>query len=289
MSLGTYAQPSSTVWKNSMIKPAACCTLAEIVNRQNDFVYKGPPYFVVDKTEWIMWSACIRRDRHPSRAHHVNSRYLLVQTTTEAKPGETNFMNSSLTSGWHQDQRPPEEPKVGKYLVQQRGSSTSLGATSIDIPHPSYQLDKLVRACVLGRKDIILEAEDRAIFDGPQDEPSGSGANPTSSRNTNVTAETRYVPPHSSRAWKPDDKWIQRNAKELLPPPTESSLTASAALQREFRSIMREQNTALARNDLATLGWYLPPQHNEDNLYQWLVELHSFDPELPITKDMKSK
>lgn len=215
----------------------------------------------------------------------MNSRYLLVRTA-EAKPGETNTMDSS--TGWNPDHR-LDEPKVGKYLVQQQGLSTSLRATVVDVPHPSYQLDKLVSACVSGRKDVILEAEDRAIFDGPQDERSGSGASSSSSSNMNETAEARYVPPHAGTAWKPDDRWIQRNAKELLPPPTESSLTASAALQREFRSMMREQNTALDRNDLATLGWYLPPQHNEDNLYQWLVELHSFDAELPITKDMKSK
>jgi ubiquitin-conjugating enzyme E2 Q len=34
------------------------------------------------------------------------------------------------------------------------------------------------------------------------------------------------------------------------------------------------------------LGWYI----NKDlvkNVYQWIVELHSFDPELPLSRDMK--
>lgn len=55
VSLSGYAQPSMTVWEHSMIKPAACCTLAEIVNCRHNFVHNAPPYFVVDKTEWIMW------------------------------------------------------------------------------------------------------------------------------------------------------------------------------------------------------------------------------------------
>ncbi|KAF8551149.1 hypothetical protein OG21DRAFT_1499321 [Imleria badia] len=268
VSLSGYAQPSSTVWKNSTIKPEACCTLAEIVNRRQNFVYNAPPYFVVDKTEWIM------------------CRYLLVKIPSEAKPG---VVVPSLSNGLHPEQQSPEEPEIGTYLVQERNLVTKLGAKRIDVPQPSYQLDKLVSACVSGRKDIIPEDEDRAIFDRPNEESSGSGANPSSSRDIKATAETKYVAPLPARVWIPDDKWIQRNAKDLLPPPTEFSITASVALRRELSSMMREQTTAMETNDLGTLGWYLPPQHNDNNLYQWLVELHSFDPELPIAKDMESK
>jgi len=56
----------------------------------------------------------------------------------------------------------------------------------------------------------------------------------------------------------------------------------------EFRSMIHEQNPALGRNDLVTLEWYPAPQHNEDNLYQWL-ELHLFDPELPTARVIESK
>ncbi|KAF8129886.1 hypothetical protein EV363DRAFT_1432403 [Boletus edulis] len=287
VSLTSYAQRSSTLWKNSTIKPTSCCTLAEIVNRRRQFVYDSPPYFVVDKTEWIM------------------CRYLLVQTAPEVKHCEVN--PSPLTDlQFIVNERPAEEKKVGKYLKQERNLCTRLGLTTVDVPQPSYQIDKLVKACVLGRKEITLEDEDRAILDGPKEEPSGPGENPSSSRDiadieygthgifdgTRVERDTKATadtPPRPIRVWKPDDKWIEQNATELLSPPTESSVTASVALKREFRSMMREQIMAIERGDLATLGWYLPPQHNENNLYQWLVELHSFDPELPIAKDMTSK
>ena len=203
----------------------------------------------------------------------VESRYLLVRET-DAEPMATDSMALSAS---------PEEPKVGKYLVQEHNRSTILASKRIDVPQPSYQLDKLVKGCVSGRKQIVLVAEDRSVFDGPKDETPDSGAD------MHAISDTRYVPRHAGRVWKPDTKWSQRNADELLPPPTESSPLATAALQKELRAMMREQNIALERNDLETLGWYFPPQHNEDNLYQWLVELHSFDPELPIAKDMKSK
>lgn len=259
-----------------MVKPSSCCTLAEIANLREKFVWNGPPYFVVDKTEWIMWSACIHRSRYLSRAYLVDSRYLLVRVATEGTPHGVEVL-------------PTEEPKVGKYLKQEQNLSTSLGAVAVDIPQPSYQLDKLVRTCVFARKDIVFEAEDCAIFDGPKEVRPSSEVSASSSKEVIATTGTEKVSTVPCKAWTPNEEWIQRNATDLLPPPTKSSITASVALQREFRSIMREQTAAQERNDLGTLGWYLPPQHNENNLYQWLVELHSFDPELPVAKDMKTK
>lgn len=284
VSLGSYAGPSSMMWKNSVTKPTTCCTLAEIINRRNEFVSAAQSFLVVNKTEWIMWLAYILRFWHLSGAHLVNSRYLLVLTATKAKPDGEDFSPSFVSQPMA-----TEEPMVGKYLVQEQGFSTRFGSTSIDVPQPSYQLDKLVGRCVLGRKEVTLEPEDRAIFDGPKEETHISAAASSSAVDTNAGPDNTHMLRSAGRVWEPDSKWIQRNAQELLPPPMEASHAASSALQREFRAIMREQNAALAQNDLATLGWYLPPRHNEDNLYQWLVELHSFDPELPIAKDMKSE
>ena len=39
---------------------------------------------------------------------------------------------------------------------------------------------------------------------------------------------------------------------------------------------------------LHELGWYIDPEL-VTNMYQWIVELHSFEPHLPLAKDMKSK
>ena len=50
----------------------------------------------------------------------------------------------------------------------------------------------------------------------------------------------------------------------------------------------RDQRKA-RKNEMELLGWYMPQDFNEDNLYQWVVEMHSFDPELPLAKDMKGK
>jgi ubiquitin-conjugating enzyme E2 Q len=58
------------------------------------------------------------------------------------------------------------------------------------------------------------------------------------------------------------------------------------ALQRELRAMLKEQEKA---DSLRDLGWYMPPEFVGDNLFQWIVELHSFDEALPIAKDLKAK
>ena len=83
--------------------------------------------------------------------------------------------------------------------------------------------------------------------------------------------------------WKHDRAWVEQCIAHLIPPPTESSVAATTALQRELKGILKEQKTA---RSLRELGWYLPEELIGDNLYQWIVELHSFDPTLPIAQDM---
>ncbi|KIK63260.1 hypothetical protein GYMLUDRAFT_487055 [Collybiopsis luxurians FD-317 M1] len=41
------------------------------------------------------------------------------------------------------------------------------------------------------------------------------------------------------------------------------------------------------RNSFKKLGWYMPEEFMGGNLFQWIVELHSFDEMLPIADDMK--
>lgn len=107
--------------------------------------------------------------------------------------------------------------------------------------------------------------------------------------------------------WKSDAEWVRRTAEHLIAPPVEASPMAIKSIQRELKSMLDEQSKA---RSLTELGWYLPAAFTEDqeNLFQWIVgkprlimifksfdlilnhsELHSFDPELPIAKDLKAK
>ena len=70
----------------------------------------------------------------------------------------------------------------------------------------------------------------------------------------------------------------------IMAPPAYATVTASKSLQRELRTVVTIQETQPAHE----LGWYVD-NRTIANLYQWIVEMHSFDPALPIVTDMKKK
>ena len=54
-------------------------------------------------------------------------------------------------------------------------------------------------------------------------------------------------------------------------------------LNRELKTILKIQETAPCEE----LGWYIDADLIS-NVYQWIVELHSFDATLPLARDMKA-
>ncbi|KAF3919488.1 hypothetical protein ABW20_dc0100420 [Dactylellina cionopaga] len=70
----------------------------------------------------------------------------------------------------------------------------------------------------------------------------------------------------------------------LISQPTFATGAATKRLQREYKNLLKTQETT----PLHELGWYTNPDHF-DNVYQWIVELHSFDSTLPLASDMKSR
>jgi len=69
----------------------------------------------------------------------------------------------------------------------------------------------------------------------------------------------------------------------LLSPPQYATTSATKILQQHLTATIKIQKQV----PLNHLGWYV--DHNLiTTVYQWIVELHSFDPELPLAKDLKA-
>lgn len=71
----------------------------------------------------------------------------------------------------------------------------------------------------------------------------------------------------------------------MLREPTYANHGTTMRLMKDFHMLVKTQSEA---SDIADLGWYIDP-NRVDNMYQWIVELHSFDPALALAKDMKAK
>lgn len=155
------------------------------------------------------------------------------------------------------------------------------GAKRIQFPEPSYKLDKLLTARQSEFVEEDFDDDDQAIFDTLE-----TPAN-TQQREVIVIEDS----PSPAQAlveddWEHDVDWVEATIAHLMPPPFESSPTATMALQRELRAMLQEQEKA---KSLKELGWYMPPDLISDNLFQWIVELHSFDETLPVAQGMKAK
>lgn len=70
----------------------------------------------------------------------------------------------------------------------------------------------------------------------------------------------------------------------MLQQPAWATTAATKHLMKSFAELIRVQN----KEPPHQLGWHIDEDKIE-NMYQWIVELHSFDQTLPLSKDMKAK
>ncbi|KZT05739.1 uncharacterized protein LAESUDRAFT_726677 [Laetiporus sulphureus 93-53] len=148
----------------------------------------------------------------------------------------------------------------------------TMSTASIRIPDPSYKLVKLLEVRQQEQSDAmdLFDEDDMRVFDYQAVAPDPA-----------VCEE-----PTNADDWVHDAAWVNATVEHLLPPPSEATPQATMALQKELKSMLREQEKA---KSLRELGWYMPPDLIGDNLFQWIVELHSFEKELPIAKDMEAQ
>jgi len=76
------------------------------------------------------------------------------------------------------------------------------------------------------------------------------------------------------------------NVADSLPLPEYSSPHATRVLQREYRRMIRIQNSS--GSDETSLCWFVHDLKSS-NLYRWRVDLINFDKDLPLYKDMAAK
>ncbi|KAF8151436.1 hypothetical protein B0H34DRAFT_727589 [Crassisporium funariophilum] len=269
-SMGYNGQTTRFSWQQSETGPTNCMALTEVVNLPSKFVSHNPHYVIKD-THWIM------------------CRYLLVKGV--ADPNELiGNMESKAKKG---SSRPYGE--VPFVRLDPKNHAT-VSNKPIEIPDPAFQVESLLAE---RKEDFIREdpdEEDLAIFHLNSSKP--IRASQQEEVNHDLDDEDDYHIPVASSSkpkapvkrpandWKHDEAWVISTLENQMLPPFESTPYASMAIQRELKAMLKEQESVPCLKDL---GWYMPPDLIADNLYQWIVEMHSLDPALPIAKDLKAK
>ena len=101
-------------------------------------------------------------------------------------------------------------------------------------------------------------------------------------KDKNVVGSSNKPPEFSQTDFVPGA--LDQASLPLIPPPSYATSMATRALQREMSTTLQIQNTHPPQG----LGWYIDP-NLVNNIYQWIVELHSFEAQLPLAQDMKAK
>lgn len=263
-SIGHAPAPGSHMWPQSSLKISQAIALNEIVNAPNEFV-RSDPHLVVAQLDWIQ------------------TRYLFVKC---------NLDNQTVVV-----ENPPTK------VFEQDPAYTPIGAEGTKIIVPVIAVSKSRRppetgGIKSGHKKIKLansdpstetllsdetDAEDVEMFFSDNDdlssaawavETGGKGKGPMESSKTRTEApKTDFVP-----------GTLDHSTLPLIQAPAYASTSASKTLQRELTASLKIQNTVPSHE----LGWYINPEL-VSNVYQWIVELHSFEAHLPLAKDMKAR
>lgn len=265
---------TSSHWPNSVLKISTALALNEIVNATDEFV-SCTPYYVVAQLDWIQ------------------TRYLFV--SCDPAPDTITIGADIVPSNAH-PQDPTHTPKGTSGLIQIPASAVKSRRYSKDkrardvmsmIRSPVKKLkglggfnDPIALDDDDGWESTATDDEDRAIFEEEPSEPAASQVLTILEKKGNKTAPKRSLDEFVPEA-------LDWASLPLMPVPSYAVSGTTKHLLKELQNLQKLQTS----RPLEELGWYIDVDKIE-NVYQWIVELHSFaaiNPKLPLVTDMKDK
>lgn len=252
-------------WPNSDLRTSQAISMCEIVNEKESFVCTTP-HLVVNQLDWIQCRFLFARVNPTpaatdSRACFPQGQKLAGSTSSpeyleniqiRGKPQTSIKIPVSAISSCAKDFG-ERVSRTAKLRIGAKRRSTSPRAC-----------DPEEAGCVGIDLDGILNAEDASHTKMVQTPLKRRKEGPAATDFEPDTLDWTLIP--------------------KLPDPLNPSPSAQKMLMQEFHTISKVQ----ASTDLADRGWYIDLGKLE-NMFHWIVELHSFDQDLPLARDMKKK
>ncbi|KAI7784215.1 hypothetical protein LA080_010271 [Diaporthe eres] len=267
-----YAAPGVTgCWPNSALNISSVISLCEIVNAPEHFVSTNP-YLVVGQVDWIQCRYLFAQ-RSPGTAassvpangaaNAISKNLSLTQDPIRTVMGpDGKALTIPLKAVPTRKQQMPQAPSSSKRAHEPISSS---GETDEE------QVSDL---------EFLFDKEDEDGSSPPPAKRSNSARDSSvdSATARQVTTQRPLTPPQTDfRAGTLDLSSLPR-----LPMPGWADGNSTKTLAGEIKHMQKVQ----ASTPLHELGWYIDFD-NMENMFQWIVEFHSFDSELPLAKEMK--
>ncbi|KAI9746025.1 MAG: hypothetical protein M1818_000706 [Claussenomyces sp. TS43310] len=299
LSSGPGNHMNSGKWPKSGLDIVQAMCLNEIINAPQEF-QSFSPHIVVQYVDWIQvrylfvrLAADIETDgdknneKPPNRIEIEQDKTFCprgiaqgpVGIPRSAFPASRNFRCDSLSS------MPGGTPDVKRLkIVSYPGNDDpmpdGLDHADTDTEDVNFLLsdDDLSTAGALDRKRNIRSKNGPFVSDSKEHLAERSSSKRKSS--SELVSMTKS-PSHPKTDFIPGS--LDPSTLQMLQPPSYATSAATRTLNRALKDTLESQEKV----PLHELGWYIDGQVIS-NVYQWIVELHSFEPHLPIAKDMKA-
>lgn len=263
-------------WRNSLLQINSCISLNEIINAPDGFVSRSPHY-VVDRLDW-----------HQCRYLFVSTQQGRQAGLMQRKTTPGTGAQSQTSNSWFHPQAP------GLQILGLNGNPLEIPLSAIPVRrvesepmmHPTLQKRELTA-------DYDESSDEEDVTFLYDDEPGNSVDRPMKRTNReDYTGSFQGLPRGANKPHSPTTKdsgatdfkpgTLDWSSLPQLGPPAFSNLKSTQLLSRELLKVQELQ----FKTPLHELGWYMDMER-VTNLYQWILEFHSFDPSLPLAQDMK--
>ncbi|OHE99217.1 polymerase [Colletotrichum orchidophilum] len=236
-----------STWTGSELKLSAAMSLCEIINRPAKFKSISP-YYVVDEVNWIQCRYLVIQRKHAS--------------TQEATPA----------------------PKPEYISQHPQWKVLGIGKIEVDVPAaalPRWRQKSTVTGSLPSQPIVLVDdsGEDEPDdFDYIIDLQKGEEADDDDTKTV-----TLHLEPHIDPDKTPfTPATLDMESLPQLPAPSWASDQGRQVIGKELSKLQKLQ----AKTPLHELGWYIDFE-NITNMFQWIVQLHSFDKSLPLARDME--
>ncbi|KAK4142983.1 uncharacterized protein C8A04DRAFT_12805 [Dichotomopilus funicola] len=323
-SLG-YCSGVGLPWPNSNLDITTCLGLNEIINAPEEFECSSPHY-VVAQPDWHQcrylfvqttagWlasnkSAMIGKTTLRSKSAAATA----GQTQAPVTETGTEYYPQASGRGIFGPSRTPLQIPLSSIPLRTVGPTAALTAT-MPSKLPKRSVDDLESSDIEYEEDVSRLRPDQERDDELASPPSKKVSRASTSdpmdvevagqeygyvaiddHNGRKTANNKPTPsvigngPPTPSSIAPnrgltdfEPGTLNLSTITRLPPPAFANEAAAMALSRELRTLQKLQ----LKTPLHELGWYIDFDEIT-NLFQWLVQLHSFDPTLPLAQDMRA-
>lgn len=262
---------------------SSAISLCEIVNAPEQFVSNNP-YYVVNQVDWIQ---CRYLFAQKSRGHEGAPPQVAVLPNAAASTapaiGAANEIRDELTLA--QD---PTRTVFGPNGTTLRIPLKAVPTRKQQMPQAPFPSKRAHKTLSPSEETDEEQASDLEFLFEEEDDwsPPPPAKRSNSARESSVDSTTaRQVT--TQRPLTPPQTDFRPGTLDLsglprLPLPGWADGNSTKTLAGEIKHMQKVQ----ASTPPHELGWYIDFDSME-NMFQWIVEFHSFDPELPLAKEMK--